>query len=337
MKAFVSRSQKGLESLAIEEIAEPAALGPSQVRIAMRAASINYRDLLAVSGFLGPSAFEYLIPVSDGAGEVIEIAADVSRVKVGERVALTFNPDWIGGDWQPSLGARGRCGSTLQGVMCGQVVVNQAEVVALPPHLSYEEGASLPCAAVTAWCALCGGGPLMPGMSVLTQGGGGVSLFALQFAKLFGARVIVISSSPERCAQLKRLGADEAIDYSAVPEWDKAVRALTGGTGVDVTVELGGAKTVDRSLGATRLGGRVALVGLLTGAPNVTSSMFSAGVEISPIRVGSRQHFEAIMRALAFHKVRPIIDSRYAFEQLPEALRRLQGGQHLGKIAISFS
>jgi NADPH:quinone reductase-like Zn-dependent oxidoreductase len=337
MKAFISRSQKGLESLAIEEIAEPAALGPSQVRIAMRAASINYRDLLAVSGFLGPSAFEYLIPVSDGAGEVIEIAADVSRVKVGERVALTFNPDWIGGDFQPSLGARGRGGSTLQGVMREQVVVNQAEVVALPAHLSYEEGASLPCAAVTAWSALCDGAPLMPGMSVLTQGGGGVSLFALQFAKLFGARVIVISSSPERCAQLKRLGADEAIDYSAVPEWDKAVRALTGGTGVDVTVELGGAKTVDRSLGATRLGGRVALVGLLTGAPNVTSSMFSASVEISPIRVGSRQHFEAIMRALAFHKVHPVIDSRYAFEQLPEALRRLQGGQHLGKIAISFS
>jgi NADPH:quinone reductase-like Zn-dependent oxidoreductase len=337
MKAFVSRSYKGIESLAIEEIPAPAAPGPGQVRIAMRAATLNYRDLLSISGSLGRSPLGYLIPISDGAGEVIEAGADVWRVKVGDRVALTFNPDWIGGEWRLSPGAMGRGGRSLPGVMREQIVVNQAEVVVLPSHLSFEEGASLPCAAVTAWCALCGEAPLMPGMTVLTQGGGGVSLFALQFAKLFGARVIVISSSPERCARIKSLGADEAIDYSAEPEWDKAVRGLTGGMGVDLTVEVGGAKTVDRALAATRIGGRLALVGLLTGIPNIASSMYSAGVEISPMKVGSREHLEAITRAMAFHKLRPVVDSRYSFEQLPEALRHLQSGRHLGKIAISFS
>lgn len=337
MKAFITRNWQGPETLAVEEVADPPAPGPGQVRIAIRAASLNYRDVLAVSGALGPSPYGFLIPLSDGAGEVIETGPDVWRVKVGDRVALTVNPDWIGGEWRPSPGARGRGGSNLQGVMCEQVVANQSEVVALPSYLSFEEGASLPCAAVTAWCALCSAAPLMPGMSVLTQGGGGVSLFALQFAKLFGARVIVVSSNAERCARLKTLGADDAIDYNAEPAWDKAVRALTGGMGVDVTVELGGAKTVDRSLGATRVGGRVALVGLLTGIPNMASSMFSSGVDISPIRVGSRAHFEAIIRALDFHKIHPVIDSSYTFGQLPEAFSRLKSGQHMGKVVIRFT
>jgi NADPH:quinone reductase-like Zn-dependent oxidoreductase len=337
MKAFITRNLQGPETLSIEEVAIPAAPGPGQVRIAMRAASLNYRDLLAVSGGLGPSSQGFLIPLSDGAGEVIETAPDVWRVKVGDRVALTVNPDWIAGEWRPSPGARGRGGSNLQGVMCEQVVVNQSEVVTLPSYLSFEEGASLPCAAVTAWSALSSGAALLPGMTVLTQGGGGVSLFALQFAKLFGARVIVVSSSRERCARIEALGADTAIDYSAEPGWDKTVRTLTGGMGVDVTVELGGAKTVDRSLAATRVGGRLALVGLLTGVPNIASSMFSSGVEISPTRVGSREHFEAITRALDFHKIHPVIDSRYTFEQLPEAFRRLQSGQHMGKVVVGFT
>jgi NADPH:quinone reductase-like Zn-dependent oxidoreductase len=178
---------------------------------------------------------------------------------------------------------------------------------------------------------------LLPGMSVLTQGAGGVSLFALQFAKLFGARVIVTSSSPERCAQLMRLGADETIDYRADREWEKAVRRLTGGIGVDLTVELGGAQTLDRALAATRIGGRLALIGLLTGVPNVASSVFSAGVDITPVRVGSREHFEEITRAMNFHALRPVIDSCYDFHQLPEAMRHLQSGRHLGKIAIKFN
>jgi NADPH:quinone reductase-like Zn-dependent oxidoreductase len=335
MRAYISRTLGGVDSLALEQVSAPGPLGPGQIRVAMRAASINYRDLLVLSGGLRSVTLPVLIPCSDGAGEIIAVGAEVSRVKVGDRVALTFNPDWIGGPWQPSRGAAGR-GGALQGVMQDEVVVNEHEAVILPSHLSFEEGATLPCAAVTAWHSLCAAVPLLPGMTVLLQGGGGVSLFALQFAKLFGARVIMISSSPERCKLLQRLGADETIDYRAQPEWNMAVRQLTGGVGVDLTIEIGGAKTIDRSLASTRSGGRLAAVGLLTGRPSAAAVGSASGVDINAIRVGSRQEFEAMNRAIAFHKLRPIIDSRYRFEQLPEALRHLEGGRHLGKIVIGF-
>jgi NADPH:quinone reductase-like Zn-dependent oxidoreductase len=299
----------------------------------MRAAAINYRDLLFVSGAIKRA--QNLIPCSDGAGEVIEVAPDVWRVKAGDRVALTFNADWMGGAWQSSPTGSSR-GGTLQGVMCEQLVVHQNETVLLPQHLSYQEGATLPCAGVTAWSALCGARPLLPGMSVLLQGGGGVSVFALQFAKLFGARVIMTSSSAERCTRLKSLGADETIDYQAEPAWDLVARRLTAGQGVDLTVEVGGAKTVERSLAATRVDGRIALVGLLTGVPHISSSLVTSGVDISAIKVGSRQDLEALSRAIAFHRIRPVIDSCYPFDGLPEALRQLQSGRHLGKITIDF-
>jgi NADPH:quinone reductase-like Zn-dependent oxidoreductase len=217
-----------------------------------------------------------------------------------------------------------------------ELVVSQHEAVILPRHLSFEEGATLPCAAVTAWHALCVAAPLLPGMTVLLQGGGGVSLFALQLAKLFGARVIIISSSPERCARLKSLGADETIDYRAQAEWSTVVRKLTNGMGVDLTIDVGGADTMDQALASTRMGGRLAPVGLLTGRPKTSALTGYVGADITPIRVGSRQDFEAMNRAIGFHEVRPVIDSRYPFEQLPDALRHLQTGRHLGKIAITF-
>ena len=337
MKTFVSRAPTGVDSLVIEDAPAPGPLGPGQIRIAMRAASVNYRDFLALSGAIGARGpGGGLIPCSDGAGEVVETATDVWRIKVGDRVALVFNPDWIGGPWQATTGVLCR-GSGLPGVMQEEMVVHHSEAVILPAHLDFEEGAALPCAGVTAWHALCGAAPLMPGMSVLLQGGGGVSVFALQFARLFGARVIMTSSSPERCARLGSLGADETIDYVAEPQWDKAVRELTGGDGVDLTVEVGGAGTIDRSVAATRRGGRVALVGLLTGMPGAASAVFSAGVSITPLMVGSRDDFQAMNRAIEFHKLRPVIDSRFTFEQLPDALRHLKSGRHMGKIVISFA
>ena len=324
-----------MDSLALRDIPAPGPLAPGQIRVAMRAASINYRDLLVLSGTLRSVTLSELIPCSDGAGEVIEVAPEVWRVKVGDRIAPTFNPDWLGGPYQPSPGAAGR-GGAIQGVMRDELIVSQHEAVILPPHLSFEEGATLPCAAVTAWHALCAAAPLFPGMSVLLQGGGGVSLFALQLAKLFGARVIMISSSPERCALLRRFGADETIDYRANPEWNLAVRKLTHGAGVDLTIDVGGAETIDRALAATRTGGRLAPVGLLTGRPSAGSLAGYVGVDITPVRVGSRQDFEAMNRALDFHKVRPIIDSRYEFARLPDALRHLQSGRHMGKIVVGF-
>jgi NADPH:quinone reductase-like Zn-dependent oxidoreductase len=335
LKVFISRALQGVDSLMLTDVPKPGPLAPGQIRVAMRAASVNYRDLLVLSGALRSVTVPDLIPCSDGAGEVIEVAPEVWRVKVGDRVALTFNPDWIGGPYQASPGAAGR-GGALQGVMRDELVVNQYEAVIIPLHLSFEEGATLPCAGVTAWHSLCSAVPLLPGMTVLLQGGGGVSVFALQFAKLFGCRVIMISSSPERCAKLKAMGADETIDYRAQPDWNVAVRKLTGGAGVDLTIEVVGAQTMERSLAATRIGGRLAPVGLLTGRPNAASSLGSSSVDITPIRVGSRQDFEAMNRAIAFHKIRPVIDSHYAFAQLPDALRHLQSGRQLGKIVIKF-
>lgn len=336
MKAFLSRTANGADSLAIEDVPAPGPLGPGQVRIAMRAASVNYRDLLILSGAFGSPGPQGLIPCSDGAGEIVETAPDVMGLKVGNRVALTYNPDWIGGPFRASAGVLGRGSVVTPGVMREEVVVHHSEAVVLPSHLSFEEGAAFPCAGVTAWHALCGAAPLFPGMSVLLQGGGGVSIFALQFAKLFGARVIMMSSSAERCTRLKSLGADETIDYRERPEWNKAVRDLTGGAGVDLTIDIGGAETVERSLASTRNGGRLALVGRISGWPNAVSSLFSAGVNVTPIKVGSRDDFEALNRAVAFHKLRPLIAERHTFAQLPDALRQLQKGRHMGKIVIAF-
>jgi NADPH:quinone reductase-like Zn-dependent oxidoreductase len=335
MKIYHAHGLAGIDSLSLEDEPPPGALGPGQIRIAMKAASLNYRDLMMISGAFADLTPQDLVPCSDGAGEVTETAADVWRVRPGDRVALTFNPHWIGGAFEPSPGAVGRGGS-IQGVMREEIVVYQDEAVVLPAHLDFEEGASLPCAGVTAWNALCGAKPLMPGMTVLTQGTGGVSLFALQFAKMFGARVIATTSSPERCARLKNLGADEVIDYRADPEWNVAVRALTGGKGVDLTIEIGGAESIDRSLASTRMDGRIALVGLLTGMPNAPSDLFQARLEVTPIKVGSREDFVAMNRAIAFHESRPVIDRRFAFEELPEALRHLESRKHVGKIVIGF-
>lgn len=335
MKTFLSHTLSGIDSLVIEDRPTPGPLTAGQIRIAMRATSINYRDLMGVAGAFGTQGGRGFIPCSDGVGEVIEVAADVVRIKVGDRVALTFNPDWIAGPWRANTSVLCR-GSSLPGVMREEIVAHYNEVVILPAHLSFEEGATLACAGVTAWHALCNAAPLMPGMSVLLQGAGGVSVFALQFAKLFGARVIMTSSSPERCERLRSLGADEVIDYRVDSAWDKTVRALTNGEGVDLTIDIGGTETVDRSVASTRRGGRLALVGLLTGLPNTVSSLFTSGVNITPVAVGNRDDFEMMNRAIALHKLRPVIDSRYPFEQLPEALHHLKSGRQFGKIVINF-
>lgn len=335
MRQFITPGGDGIDSLCIRDVPEPDAPGPGQVRIAMRAASLNYRDLLVLSGVLGKPGNEGLILCSCGAGEVVEVGADVQRARPGDRVALTFLPDWIGGPFRSSIIPQSR-GFPLQGVMSEQVLVHQSEVVVLPAHLSYEEGACLPCAGVTAWHALCGPRPLLPGMSVLLQGAGGVSVLALQFAKFFGAEVIMTTSSEQRAERLRALGADSVINYRQQPEWAAAVRELTGGEGVDLVVDVGGAATVNQSVLSLRKGGRLALVGLLSGWPADISSLFASRVDVSPITVGSRNDFEDMNRAIAVHGLRPVIDRRFAFDDLPDALRYLQSGRQFGKIVIDF-
>lgn len=333
MQAWVVSSYSGIDGLAQRTLPPPGAPGPGQVLVRLRAASLNYRELLLLKGVYAQWCKPEFILGSDGAGEVFEVGAGVWRVKRGNRVALTFHPHWLGGAYTHSPAFLGR-GASVDGVLAEYACVSEDELVHLPSHLSYEEGASLPCAAVTAWSALCANASLLPGQSVLVQGSGGVSVFALQFAKLFGARVIATSSSDEKLAALGRLGADELINYNKTPNWSKEVLRVTNGAGVDVVVEVGGAGTFSQSVAATAQCGRISMVGLLSGVPDVGSDVFKRGLTLHTIRVGSREHFEQMNRAIAVNKLRPVIDQVFEFDAVPDALRRLESGKHLGKIVI---
>ncbi|MDE8347159.1 MAG: NAD(P)-dependent alcohol dehydrogenase, partial [Acidocella sp.] len=263
----------------------------------------------------------------------VEIGEGVTRFHPGARVIATFVPDWIGGAWAPTPGSYGR-GMAVQGVLATEIVAGEDELVAAPAHLSFEEAATLPCAAVTAWSALCAGASPLPGESVLVQGSGGVSMFALQFARLFGQHIIATSSTPTKLKLIQKLGAHDLVDYRAIPDWELPVLAATGGMGVDRTVEIGGAATFAKSIAATRAGGRIAVVGLLTGAPAPGAELFMRGLTLYPIRVGSRQDFEAMNRAISWHCLQPVIDRLFDFDEAVPAMKYLEQGQHVGKIVI---
>lgn len=332
MKAYVF-SGDGLDRAALRDIDRPPSPGRGQVLVRMRAASLNFRDLLVLNGAYGERKPE-LVPLSDGAGNVEAVGDGVSRVRPGDRVALTYHLDWFAGAFGPGLNPIGRGGGAADGVLAEYVSVSQDEVVPLPEHLSFEQGATLPCAAVSAWTALCAYAPLTAGDTVLVQGSGGVSVFALQLAKLAGARVIATSSSSEKLARLRALGADELIDYRRTPDWHTQVLEMTGGVGVDLVVEVGGAGTFEKSVAATRVGGRISVVGLLEGMPRIGPEFFLRMQSIHPIRVGSRAHFEDMNRALGRHRVEPVIDRVFGFGEAIEAFRYFEGRRHFGKVVI---
>jgi len=332
MKRYVLNAI-GIDGLTIEDVPEPGRPGQGQVVVKMRAASLNYRDLMVTGGVYAGFAPGQVI-LSDGAGEVVAVGDGVTRVKPGDRVALTFHIDWVGGALTPAHNVFGRGGGGNDGALQEQVCVSQNEVTRLPDHLSFEEGATLPCAAVTAWSALTAFAPLLPGQVVLTQGTGGVSIFAVQLAKLFGARVIATSSSMEKLARLRALGADEVIDYTKTPDWHLPVLEMTGGAGADVVVEVGGKGTLQKSLLAAKPGGVVAIIGLLTGMPEVGAEILLRCLNVHGVRVGSLEHFEQMNRAIAFHKMKPVIDRVFPFADAAAALRHLQGQKHVGKVVV---
>jgi NADPH:quinone reductase-like Zn-dependent oxidoreductase len=303
------------------------------VLVKVAACSLNYRDLAIALGTYRMPTKPSLIPLSDGAGEVIEIGAGVTRVKVGDRVAGCFFQRWFGGP--PAADTHvSALGGGLDGMLAQYVVLEQDGVVALPAHLSFEEGANLPCAAVTAWHALAEHARIVAGQTVLVQGTGGVSIFALQLARLMGAQVIVTSSSEEKLKRAKALGAAHGVNYKATPEWDKAVVELTGG-GVDHIVEVGGPGTLARSLRAIRVGGKITMIGVLSGAAEINPMLiFSRRANVQGISVGSTQMFEAMNRAIAASGLKPIIDKVFAFGEAPAAYRHLQSAQHFGKVVI---
>ena len=339
MKAYEIQNKPGLDALTLTERPEPTP-APGQVLLKMQAASLNYRDLLVVQGSYGDSAppSTPIIPLSDGVGEVVALGSGATRVKIGDRVCGAFMPGWVSGEFTPEKAASALGGGTVNGVLAEYVALDQDAVVPAPAHLTDEEAATLPCAGVTAWYSLLVGGDLKPGQTVLILGTGGVSLFALQFAKSAGARVILTSSSDEKLARAKSLGADETINYKSVPDWDTRVLELTAGWGVDYVVEVGGADTINKSLKAVRWGGQISLMGVLTGfsAEVSTATILSKNIRVQGVYVGSREMFEAMNRAIIQNTLRPVVDRVFAFGEAKEALERLQSGSHFGKIVIRF-
>lgn len=336
MKVFRIPAPDGIESLTLydERVPEP---GPFEVRVRVCATSLNYRDLSVVRGALGlrSGTRPNLIPLSDGAGEVDAVGPGVTRVAPGARVAGIFMQRWLAGGITPEANASA-LGGAIDGMLAEYVVLHEDGLVHLPPHLSFEEGATLPCAAVTAWHALAVHGQVRPGDTVLVQGTGGVSVFALQFATMMGARVIATSSSDAKLARAEALGAADLINYRTTPEWQEAVLAATGGRGVDVVVEVGGAGTLARSVQAVRLGGRISLIGVLTGMQEMNPTpLMRRSISLQGIYVGSREMFEAMNRAITRHAMRPVIDCVFPLEAAPDAYRYLMGGQHFGKVVIS--
>jgi NADPH:quinone reductase-like Zn-dependent oxidoreductase len=322
----------GIEGLAEVDLPAPKP-GPRQVLVKVAACSLNFRDLAIALGSYRMPTKPNLVPLSDGAGEVVEVGAGVTRIKAGDRVAGCFFQRWFGGP--PAADTHvSALGGGLDGMLAQFVVLEQDGVVALPAHLSFEEGATLPCAAVTAWHALAEHARIVAGQTVLVQGTGGVSIFALQLARLMGAQVIVTSSSEEKLKRAKALGAAHGVNYKATPEWDKAVVELTGG-GVDHVVEVGGPGTLARSLRAIRVGGKITMIGVLSGAAEINPMLiFSRRANVQGISVGSTQMFEAMNRAIAASGLKPIIDKVFAFDEAPAAYRHLQSAQHFGKVVI---
>ena len=333
MKFYHFPQANGIDTLALAEADTPRP-ARGQVLVRMRAASLNYRDLMVSTGQYGRgSAPPNLVPLSDGAGEVVEIGADVTRVQPGDRVAGMFMQSWIGGEISPEDPASS-LGGAIDGVLSEYMLFDQHGLVHLPAHLSFEEGATLPCAGVTAWNALFAGKPLIGGQSVLVLGTGGVSIFALQLARAAGARVIATSSSDEKLEQARQFGASDGVNYRRHPEWQDQVLELTNGRGVDHVVEVGGAGTLPRSIGAARLGGNIHLIGVLTGGDINPTPMMRKTLTVRGIYVGSRQMFEAMNRSIELHQIKPVIDRVFDFADAKAAYHHLKSQAHVGKVVI---
>ncbi|USX29447.1 NAD(P)-dependent alcohol dehydrogenase [Oxalobacteraceae bacterium OTU3CINTB1] len=336
MKAYELTSGKGVDSLRMVDRAE-GPLGPHEVRVKLAAAALNYRDVMIAEGTYY-SAGEVVVPLSDGVGRVVETGSAVTRVKNGDRVILGFWPDWLDGPITPGKVARS-FGAQLAGTLAEAVVADEHALVIAPDSLSDREAATVACAGLTAWNALFARGALKPGATVLLLGTGGVSLWALQLALAARLRPIIISSSDEKLARAKKMGAVATINYSATPEWQQEVRRLTDGVGVDLVIEVGGQGTMRRSVEATRMGGAVVVVGARAGAAGdgvEPGALIGGAKTLAGIMVGSRAMLEDLVRFIDVAGVRPVIDSSFAFEQAGDAFRRVQAGA-FGKVVIDIT
>ncbi len=325
----------GLANLSLGEVADRP-LGAREVRVRVRAVSINYRDLMMIAGTYDPRLTLPITPCSDATGEVIEIGREVTRWKVGDRVLSSFSQKWSAGT-PTHAKLRATLGGPLPGVLAEHAILDEDGAWPMPPHLSFDEAATLPCAAVTAWHALVDHGRLAPGQRVLVQGTGGVSIFALQIARLLGAEVIATSSRDDKRARLTSMGASHVIDYTSDREWGKTVKKLTGSVGVEHVVEVGGAGTMAQSLRAIAMGGTIHVIGVLAGAvePLDVRPILMQEVKLSGVVVGPRESAEAMGRAFTHAALRPIVDRVFAFDDAPKALAHMASGSHFGKVVIA--
>jgi NADPH:quinone reductase-like Zn-dependent oxidoreductase len=335
MKSYHANSGAGISGLTLKEHDEPKP-GPREVLIRLRANSLNFRELSVLRGNYPLPVKPDVVMGADGAGEIVAVGEGVTRVKIGDRVAAAMFPRWIDGpiEWEyaPQLGG------SLDGMITEFIVLSEDAVVHVPEHLSFDEAATLPCAAVTAWNALTGARNLQAGDTVLTLGSGGVSLFALQFAKLFGARVIATTSSDEKAEQLRAAGANDVVNYRTIPEWHLRVRELTGGRGVDQVVETGGG-TLEQSIQATALNGQINFIGLLSDSTSkIDINLFYNSVSnLRVIFAGNRAQFITMNRAISVNRLKPIIARVFPFKETVEAFRYYESAKPFGKVVISHN
>jgi NADPH:quinone reductase-like Zn-dependent oxidoreductase len=334
MRAWQIRTTDGIDGLKLTELDLPDP-GPGEVRVRLRANSINYRDLSVVGDPAARGIALPRIPNSDGAGEVLAVGPGVTGFAPGDRVAGCFFQNWIDGPCTAEAMASAM-GGEIDGVLAEEANLKADGLVKIPDHLSFAEAATLPCAAVTAWRALVPVGKLKAGDTVLLLGTGGVSIFALQFATLMGARVIVTSSSDEKLERARALGAWQTVNYRRTPDWEKTVLEMTGGRGVDLTVEVGGAGTLEKSIAATRIAGTIGFIGVLAGGQVNPRPIMSKSLTVQGIYVGPRNLFQDMNRAIAAAGLRPVIDRSFAFEEAPEAYRAMKAAGHFGKLVIEI-
>ena len=336
-KAWALRGGFGVDRLALEQrpIAAP---GFGEARVRLEWVSLNRRDLLLIDGVYNPRQALPVVPCSDGAGTVEALGEGCARVKAGDRVVAHFFPGWIAGEPDMAKLSTALGGPGGDGTLQQTLVVSEQALVRLPASISTQAAATLPCAALTAWCAVVDQGGVKPGSLVVTQGTGGVSLFAVQFAKMLGARVVATTSSEAKAAKLRELGADHVVNYRADPDWARRARDLAGGV-VDLVVEVGGAETLDSSLRLIRPGGTIALIGVLSGARasiNLPLAVMRQ-VRLQGVTCGHRENLEAMLRAVEAHGIDPVISHRFALSQACEAFRCMAGAEHVGKIVIDMA